>query len=167
VVFDIDVNGILNVSAKDVATGKETSVKIEQSSGLSEAEIEDMQRQAETHADEDKQKKELAEAKNNGSRIVYDVEKLLKEHAEKIDDSSKTAIEASVKKVNDALETEDSAAINTACEELQQATHAFTEQMYKEAQAAEGGEGAAPEGGGATAPADEEDVIDAEFEKKD
>jgi len=125
-----------------------------------------MQRQAESHADEDKQKKELAEAKNNGSRIVYDVEKLLKEHAEKIDDSSKSAIEASVKKVNDSIEKEDAAAINTACEELQQATHAFTEQMYKEAQAA-GGEGAAPEGGDATAAAEEEDVIDAEFEKKD
>lgn len=167
VVFDIDVNGILNVSAKDVATGKETSVKIEQSSGLSEAEIEEMQRQAESHADEDKKKKELAEAKNNGSRIVYDVEKLLKEHAEKIDDSSKSAIEASVKKVNDALETEDAAAITSACEELQQATHAFTEQMYKESQAA-GGEGATAEGGDTSAPpADEEDVIDAEFEKKD
>ncbi|WP_339732120.1 molecular chaperone DnaK [uncultured Gimesia sp.] len=166
VVFDIDVNGILNVSAKDVATGKETSVKIEQSSGLSEAEIEDMQRQAEAHADEDKQKKELAEAKNNGSRIVYDVEKLLKEHAEKIDAASKTAIEASVKKVNDSLETEDAAAINTACEELQQATHAFTEQMYKESQAAEG-EGATAEGGDAAPAEDEEEVIDAEFEKKD
>ncbi|QDV50166.1 molecular chaperone DnaK [Gimesia fumaroli] len=167
VVFDIDVNGILNVSAKDVATGKETSVRIEQSSGLSEAEIEDMQRQAEAHADEDKKKKELAEAKNNGSRIVYDVEKLLKEHAEKIDAASKSAIEASVKKVNDALETEDAAAINTACEELQQATHAFTEQMYKESQAA-GGEGA-PAGGeeASAASGDEEEVIDAEFEKKD
>jgi len=165
VVFDIDVNGILNVSAKDVATGKETSVKIEQSSGLSESEIEDMKKQAEAHADEDKKKKELAEAKNNGSRIVYDVEKLLKEHAEKIDESSKTAIEASVKKVNDALETEDVAAINSACEELQQATHAFTEQMYKASQEAGGAEGAAPEAGGAAA--DEEDVIDAEFEKKD
>ncbi|WP_417389198.1 molecular chaperone DnaK [Gimesia sp.] len=166
VVFDIDVNGILNVSAKDVATGKETSVKIEQSSGLSESEIEDMKKQAEAHADEDKKKKELAEAKNNGSRIVYDVEKLLKEHAEKIDESSKSAIEASVKKVNDALETEDVAAINSACESLQQATHAFTEQMYKASQEAAGGEGAAPESGGAAA-SDEEDVIDAEFEKKD
>ena len=166
VVFDIDVNGILNVSAKDVATGKETSVKIEQSSGLSESEIEDMKKQAEAHADEDKKKKELAEAKNNGSRIVYDVEKLLKEHAEKIDESSKSAIEASVKKVNDALETEDVAAINSACESLQQATHAFTEQMYKASQEAGAAEGAAPEGGGAAA-SDEEDVIDAEFEKKD
>ena len=167
VVFDIDVNGILNVSAKDVATGKETSVRIEQSSGLSEAEIEDMQRQAEAHADEDKKKKELAEAKNNGSRIVYDVEKLLKEHAEKIDAASKSAIEASVKKVQDAIETDDAAAINTACEELQQATHAFTEQMYKESQAA-GGEGAAAGGEEASAAGgDEEEVIDAEFEKKD
>ncbi len=167
VVFDIDVNGILNVSAKDVATGKETSVKIEQSSGLSEAEIEDMQKQAESHADEDKKKMELAEAKNNGSRLVYEVEKLLKEHSEKIDDSSKSAIEASVKKVNDAMGTEDASAINTACEELQQATHAFTEQMYKEGQAAEA-DGATAEGGdAAAAPAEEEDVIDAEFEKKD
>ncbi|QDT98352.1 molecular chaperone DnaK [Gimesia aquarii] len=166
VVFDIDVNGILNVSAKDVATGKETSVRIEQSSGLSETEIEEMQKQAEAHADEDKKKFELAEAKNNGSRLIYEVEKLLKEHAEKIDDSSKSAIEASVKKVNDAIGTEDAAAINTACEELQQATHAFTEQMYKESQAA-GADGTSAEGGDAAAPAEEEDVIDAEFEKKD
>ncbi len=166
VVFDIDVNGILNVSAKDVATGKETSVRIEQSSGLSETEIEDMKKQAEAHADEDKKKKELAEAKNNGTRLVYEVEKLLKEHAEKIDDSSKSAIEASVKKVNDAVEKEDVAAINSACEELQQATHAFTEQMYKASEAA-GGEGAAPEGGEGSAAAEDEDVIDAEFEKKD
>ncbi len=150
---------------KDVATGKETSVRIEQSSGLSESEIEDMKKQAEAHADEDKKKFELAEAKNNGSRLVYDIEKLLKEHAEKIDDSSKSAIEASVKKVNDAIESEDAAVINTACEELQQATHAFTEQMYKESQAAEAA-GATAEGSDAT-PADEEDVIDAEFEKKD
>lgn len=166
VVFDIDVNGILNVSAKDVATGKETSVRIEQSSGLSETEIEEMQKQAEAHADEDKKKFELAEAKNNGSRLTYEVEKLLKEHAEKIDDSSKSAIEASVKKVNDAIGTEDAAAINSACEELQQATHAFTEQMYKESQAA-GADGTSAEGGDAAAPAEEEDVIDAEFEKKD
>jgi molecular chaperone DnaK len=167
VVFDIDVNGILNVSAKDVATGKETSVRIEQSSGLSDSEIEDMKKQAEAHADEDKKKKELAEAKNNGTRLVYEVEKLLKEHADKIDDSSKSAIEASVKKVNDAVESEDVAAINSACEELQQATHAFTEQMYKASEAAGGGEGAAPEGGESSAAADDEDVIDAEFEKKD
>lgn len=168
VVFDIDVNGILNVSAKDVATGKETSVRIEQSSGLSETEIEEMQKQAEAHADEDKKKFELAEAKNNGSRLIYEVEKLLKEHAEKIDDSSKSAIEASVKKVNDAIGTEDAAAINTACEELQQATHAFTEQMYKEeSQAAGGADAASAEGADAAAPAEEEDVIDAEFEKKD
>ncbi|QDU09555.1 molecular chaperone DnaK [Gimesia aquarii] len=166
VVFDIDVNGILNVSAKDVATGKETSVRIEQSSGLSETEIEEMQKQAEAHADEDKKKFELAEAKNNGSRLIYEVEKLLKEHAEKIDDSSKSAIEASVKKVNDAIGTEDAAAINSACEELQQATHAFTEQMYKESQAA-GADSTSAEGGDAAAPAEEEDVIDAEFEKKD
>ncbi|MAG94431.1 MAG: molecular chaperone DnaK, partial [Planctomycetaceae bacterium] len=134
--FDIDVNGILKVSAKDVATGKEQSVRIEESSGLSDSEIEQMRKDAESHADEDKQRRDLAEARNNASRLVHESEKLMKEHADKLDGASKSAIEASIEKVNEATETEDLAAISSAVEELTQATHALSQHMYESAQSA-------------------------------
>ena len=163
--FDIDVNGILNVSAKDKASGKEHSVQIKQSSGLSEDEIDRMRKDAEAHADEDKQKQELAQAKNEASALVHQTEKTLKEHDEKIDESSKSAIRTAIEKVNSAAEGTDAAAIKSACEELMQASHALAEHMYKDEQAAP--DGAAPEGepAGATA-GDDDNVIDAEFEKK-
>src|SRR5262245_22628978 len=97
--FSIDVNGILNVSARDVGTGKEQTVKSEQSSGLSDVEIEKMKKDAESHADEDQKKRKLAEARNNAHSLMYQTEKLLKEHAEKLDAASKTAIEAAIEKV--------------------------------------------------------------------
>ena len=168
VAFDIDVNGILSVAAKDVATGKEQSVRIEESSGLSDSEIETMQGDAEAHAEEDKQKRKLAEAQNNASRMVYDTEKLMKEHADKLDDSSKSAIEASIEKVKQAEKSDDVAQIESALEELTQATHALSKHMYESAEqpaasAAPGGdaEGAAEEA------ASDVNVIDAEFEKAD
>ena len=166
--FDIDVNGILSVSAKDKATGKEQSVRIEESSGLSEAEIESMRTDAEAHAEEDKKRRELVEAQNNASRLVYETEKLIKEHADKLDDASKSAIESSIAKVNEAAKGEDVAAINSAIEELNQATHALSKHMYEAAaQAApQAGGDAAPQGTPADGSADE-DVIDAEFEKKE
>src|SRR5690606_14805502 len=108
---------------------KEQTVKIEQSSGLSEAEIQKMQRDAEAHAEEDQRKRKLAEARNNGSRLVYETEKLIKEHADKLDEASKSAIEAAIKKVNDATSGEDVAAMERAVDELQQATHAFSKHM--------------------------------------
>ncbi|MEW4528175.1 MAG: molecular chaperone DnaK [Maioricimonas sp. JB045] len=169
VAFDIDVNGILNVSARDVATGKEQSVKIEQSSGLSKDEIEKMQRDAEQHASEDKEKRELAEAKNHASSLAYQTEKLMKEHADKLDDGSKSAIEAAIKKVRDAESGTDVAAIKSAVEELEQATHALSKHMYESAQQPAGGAdagGAAPEAAAESSSSDEE-VIDAEFEKKE
>jgi len=166
VAFDIDVNGILNVSAKDVATGKEQSVKIEESSGLSDDEIDDMRKDADTHAEEDKQKRKFAEAHNEASRLVYDTEKLMKEHADKLDDASKSAIEASMEKVNEALKGEDLAAVESAVEELNQATHALSKHMYESAaeptEEASAGD-AAQETGAEDAPDD--NVIDAEFEK--
>ncbi|NOX52944.1 MAG: molecular chaperone DnaK [Planctomycetes bacterium] len=168
VTFDIDVNGILNVSAKDMATGKEQSIRIEESSGLSEEEIERMRKEAEMHAEEDRRRRELAEAKNKGSSLVYETEKLLKEHADKLDEASKSAIEASIKKVNDAIAKEDTAAINSAIEELTQATHAFSKHMYEAA--AKAAAGASPGGdgqGGASKGAADSEVIDAEFEKKE
>ncbi len=165
--FDIDVNGILKVSAKDVATGKEQSVRIEESSGLSDSEIEQMRKDAESHADEDKQRRDLAEAQNNASRLVHESEKLMKEHADKLDDASKSAIEASIEKVNEATQVEDLAAISSAVEELTQATHALSQHMYESAQSAgdaPGAEGDAPEN--SSTESAEDDVIDAEFEKK-
>lgn len=166
VAFDLDVNGILNVGAKDVATGKEQKIKIEQSSGLSESEIEQMRKDAEAHADEDKKKRELAEAKNLGSTSVYQAEKSLKEHAEKIDEGSKSAIESAVKKVNEALTTDDAARISSATEELATAMQAMGEHIHAAAQSA-GGESEEHAGSTAgTSSGGDDDVIDAEFEKK-
>lgn len=159
--FDIDVNGILSVSAKDKATGKEHSVQIKQSSGLSDEEIEKMRQDAEAHADEDKKKEELAKARNEASTLVHQTEKTLKEHEDKLDDSSKEAITASCEKVKKAAEGEDPAAITTAIGELAQASEA----LYKHMQAAaEAGEG---EGDAAAADGADEDIIDADFEKKE
>ena len=163
--FDIDVNGILNVSAKDKASGKEQSVRIDDSGGLSEEEIEKMRRDAEANAEEDKQKEQLAQAKNKATMLVHTVEKTMKDNEDKLDESSKTAIEASVKKVQEAAEGEDVAAIESAITELEQGAHALAEHMYKEDPAAAGAEG---EPAAATADAGGDDnVIDAEYEKKE
>ncbi len=169
VTFDIDVNGILNVTAKDKATNKEQSVRIEESSGLSEDEIEQARQAAEEHAEEDKNKRDLAEARNKSSTLVYETEKLMTEHAETLDDGSKEAIEVAVAKVNEASSGEDADAINAAVSELEQATHALSKHMYESADES-GAAGAAPEGAaaeGTAGDAADDDVIDAEFEKKE
>ncbi|HAB10981.1 MAG TPA: molecular chaperone DnaK [Planctomycetaceae bacterium] len=169
VTFDIDVNGILNVTAKDKATNKEQSVRIEESSGLSDGEIEQARQAAEEHAEEDKKKRDLAEARNKASMLVYETEKLMTEHAETLDDSSKEAIDAAVTKVNEASSGEDSDAINTAVGELEQATHALSKHMYEQSDDSAAA-GASPEAGspdGSAGDVAEDDVIDAEFEKKE
>jgi molecular chaperone DnaK len=166
VTFDIDVNGILNVSAKDKATGKEHKVVIQQSSGLSEDEIEMMRKDAESHAAEDRKKKELAEARNQASTLVYQTEKSLKELGDKLDEGSKSAIEAAMKKVKDAEAGEDVAAIKSAIEELNTATHALSEHLYKAAQEAGGAADSATEGAPSDDGSSSDDVIDAEFETK-
>lgn len=163
VTFDIDVNGILNVKAKDQSTGKEHSVRIENSSGLDQTEIDRMKKDAESHAAEDKRRRDLAEAKNKASTSVYEVEKLLKEHGTKLDASSKAAVEASIEKVKAAEKGDDIAAINSAVEGLQQASYALAQHMQGAAGAA-GAAGPAPEAAAAGPGGD--DVIDAEFEKK-
>jgi len=161
--FDIDVNGILSVAAKDKATGKEHTVQIKQSSGLSDEEIQRMKDDAEAHADEDKKKEELVTAQNQASTLVHSTEKTLKEHEEKLDDASKSAIESSIEKVKTAAEGDDVAAINTAIEELSQAGQALYEHM-----AAEAAPGAEPaDAADSSASSSDDDVIDAEFEKKD
>jgi molecular chaperone DnaK len=165
VTFDIDANGILNVSAKDLGTGKENRVRIEQSSGLSKDEIDRMQRDADLHAAEDKRKRELVDARNEGEQRIYAVEKLLKENAEKISESDKTPIQAAVEKVKQAVSKDDVSAIRTAIGELEQASHAMAQHLYGKAGAAGGPQAAA---GGPPAGGDKgkDDVIDAEYEVK-
>ena len=165
VTFDIDVNGILSVSAKDKATGTQQKVEIKQSSGLSETEIEQMQKDAESHAEEDRKRKELAQVRNQASNFVYQTEKLLKEHESKLDDAAKSAINSAIEKVKEAEKGEDAAAIKSAIENLEQATHALSKHMYESASA--GGTEAPSETAGAPAGDGDDDVIDAEFETKE
>jgi molecular chaperone DnaK len=165
VAFDIDVNGILKVSAKDLGTGKEQSVRIENSSGLSKEEIERMKRDADAHAEEDKKRKLLAEAKNKGSTLVYEAEKQLKQSGDKLDAASKSAIESSIAKINDALKTDNVDQINSAVASLEQSLHAMAEHLYKSAGTQSGANAGAQPQGGSQSPVDD-NVIDAEFEKK-
>jgi len=171
--FDIDANGILNVSAKDLGTGTEQTVRIEQSSGLSESEIEKMRRDAESHADEDKKKRALAEARNEGESRAYQLEKLIKQQGDKLKDSDKTALEAAIAKVREAAKGDDVNRIKSAVSELEAASHAMSEALYK-ATAGAGAAGAGPQPGGPTDGAAgaaggqsaDDDAIDAEFEVK-
>jgi molecular chaperone DnaK len=162
--FDIDRNGILNVTARDKATNKEHKIEIKAASGLSEAEIEKMRRDAAEHAEEDKRKRELADARNSADQIAFETEKLVKEHGEKLSESDKTAIESAVAAVKTAKAGEDIGAIKSAMSNLEQATHALSRVLYEQAgaNAGAGGPQGGPEG---AAPADE-DTIDAEFEVK-
>jgi molecular chaperone DnaK len=155
--FDIDQNGILNVSAKDVGTGKQASVKIEQSSGLKKDEIERMRRDAEMYADEDRKAFELAEAKNRGDNLVYQVEKLMKENAEKITDADRQPLERSIQKVRDAIGRGFTDEIKSASGELEQAMIAFSKVLYEKGGASEPTPGDSNEPG---------DTIDADFERK-
>ncbi|MEO5989132.1 MAG: molecular chaperone DnaK [Candidatus Eisenbacteria bacterium] len=132
VTFDIDANGILHVSAKDKASGKEQSIRIEASSGLKEAEIQQMVRDAETNAEEDRKRKEAVEARNRGDSLVYEVEKNVKEHAEKIEADLKSQIESKVETLKAALAGEDAAVITTATEDLQQAWHQAAAALYQQ-----------------------------------
>jgi molecular chaperone DnaK len=164
--FDIDVNGILKVSARDIASGKEQSVRIEKSSGLTESDIERMKKDAELNAEEDQRKRKLAEARNHAERLVYETQKVMKEHADKLDAGSKSAIESSIERVNKATAGDDAGAIDSAVKDLEQAAHALSKHMYDSA--AKGAAAQQPDGNGHTAatPAGEGDnVIDAEFEK--
>ena len=172
VAFDLDANGILHVSAKDLGTGKEQSIRITASSGLSEDEIERMKKDAELHAEEDKKRKELVEAKNNGDSMIHMTEKSLKELGDKVDASTKANVENEIANLKKALEGEDLDAIKNATESLTQASHKLAELMYAQASQAHGG-GAGPEAGaggadagaGAAGGKDDDDVVDADFEE--
>jgi molecular chaperone DnaK len=166
VAFDIDANGILNVSAKDLGTGKEQKIEIKAGSGLSDEEIKNMVSDAESHAEEDARARELAEARNNGENAAYQAEKQLADLGDQVDADSKGRIETAVKEVREALESEDPAQINAEAEALQVAFHSVSEAMYQRAQeqaAASGpnGDGASGDGAGGSS-SDEEDVVDAE-----
>lgn len=160
--FDIDANGIVHVAAKDLATGKEQSVKITASSGLSEAEINKMVKDAESHAEEDKTKKEKVTVKNNLDNLVYSTEKLLKENGEKVEASIKGEVEAAVKGAKEALTKDEVAEMKAATEKLTALSHKMAEQMYKAASANQGGAQGAGAGTEGTAKKEDE-PIEAEF----
>jgi len=168
VTFDIDANGIVNVSAKDLGTGKEQKITITASSGLSKDDINKMVREAESHADEDKRKKEEIEARNRADSLVYQTEKVLQENRSKLSDSDVKAVEAAIADTKKALEGSDIDAINRAADALTQASHKLAEAMYKSGAQDGGQAGPSGDGGGASAGATggggkTDDVIDAEY----
>jgi molecular chaperone DnaK len=166
VTFDIDANGIVNVSAKDLGTGKEQSIRITASSGLSEKEIEQAIKEAEMHSEEDKKKKELVEAKNNADSLIYHTEKTLREMGDKVDGATKQNIEEHVQRLKTAMEGDDAEAIKRGSDELMQASHKVAEAMYQRAsQAGAGGAQQQPGGGASGAAGGDEEVVEAEFEE--
>ncbi len=167
VTFDIDANGIVNVSAKDLATSKQQSIQITASSGLSKEEIDRLVKDAELHSEEDKKTKELVEARNQADSLIYATEKSIKDLGAKVDDSTKSKIESAVANLKKAMEGDDAAEIRRLSEELTQASHKLAEAMYQQASGSQGGQagqqgygGGAQAGGGA-----DEDVVDADFEE--
>ncbi len=176
VTFDIDANGIVHVSAKDMGTGKEQKIRIESSSGLSEEEINRMVQEAEANAEADKSARDMAEARNNADSLVYQSEKALKDFGDKVSAEEKAAVEAAVADLKTALEGSDVEAVKQKTEALTQASQKLSEEMYK-AQAGEAGAGAA-DGGPEAAPGDasegeassgpqSDDVEDADYEVVD
>jgi molecular chaperone DnaK len=168
VTFDIDANGIVNVSAKDHATGKEQSIQITASSGLSQEEIDQLIKDAEMHVEDDKKKKDLVEARNSADALIYSSEKSIKELGDKVDSDTKTKIEDSIAALRKTMEGEDADEIKRVSDELTQASHKLAEAMYQQAaqneqQAGAGAESSeqAADGAGAA----DEDVVDADFEE--
>ena len=164
VTFDIDANGIVNVSAKDMGTGKEQSIKITASSGLSEDEIERLVKDAELHAEEDKKKRELVDARNLADSLIYSTEKSVKEAGDKLDESTKSDINSAVESLKKAMESENTEEIKRLSDELTQKSHKLAEILYAQAsqQAHAGG---APGSESTQAPPKDEEVVDADFEE--
>jgi len=148
VTFDIDANGILNVSAKDLGTGKEQKITITSSSGLSKDEVERMTKEAELHSDEDRRRKEEVEVKNRADQLIYGTEKMLKENRDKVSDSDANAIEKALEEAKKAVQDGDTSKITAAIDRLTQASHKLAEAMYKQAGSAASQAGAADAGGG-------------------
>ncbi|MCK5594942.1 Hsp70 family protein, partial [bacterium] len=176
--FNIDANGITHVSAKDLATGKEQSIVIKSSGGLGEEEVEKMVKDAESHAEEDKKKKEAIETHNQLDSLIYTTEKSLKDHGDKIDASEKSKIQSALDEAKKALEANDIEQMKKASESLQQAAHKLAEVMYQQA-AKQQQAGADPAGqtqagpkqetkqGGNKKPGKDDDVIDADYKVED
>jgi molecular chaperone DnaK len=164
VTFDIDANGILNVGAKDLGTGKEQKIEIKAGSGLADEEVERMVKDAEAHAEEDRRQREIVETRNQADNAAYQAERQVNEMGDSLDSSSKEEIEAAIKDVRDNLESDDVELLRQKTEALQTAFHKVSEQMYAAAQQqAAAGNGASADGEpAADASADEEEVVDAE-----
>lgn len=170
VTFDIDANGIVHVSAKDMGTGKEQKIKIQPSSGLTEEEIEKMRKEAETHAEDDKNRRELAETKNQADTLIYTTEKSLKDIGDKIEEGEKKKISAGLDKVKEAIKGDDTAKIKKASEELTQASHKLAEAIYQQAateREKQKKEEPPKEKPGKEEKGKKEDVVDAEYKVED
>ena len=170
VAFNIDANGILNVSAEDKATGKQQSIEIKGSSGLDKTQIDQMRKDAESHAEEDKKRRELVDLKNQGDQMAYSFEKMLKEQGEKISSEDRGNIESAISNLREALKGDDAVAIRRAIENLEQSSHKMAEEMYKQAQAQQQAAAKGEQPGSGEAPKPDEggeDVIDAEYEVKE
>lgn len=175
VTFDIDANGIVHVSAKDKATGKEQSIRIEVSSGLSDTEIDKMVKDSEKFKEEDQKKADLIQARNEADQLIYSTEKTLREQGDKIDSGEKQKVEDAIAKLKTAMAGDSVEAINSAKEEMMKASHKIAEEMYKQAQAAQGAAGEGPQSGpteGAQQaqseqPKSDDGAVDADFEVVD
>ena len=168
VTFDIDANGIVSVSAKDLATSKEQSIKITASSGLSKEEIDRLIREAESHADEDKKKKDLVEARNHADALIYSTEKSLKDLGDKVDAETRNKVEAAIGPLKKAMESDNAEEIRRLSDELTQASHKLAEAMYQQASSGAGAGGGADDAGasgGQTGQSGADDVVDADFEE--
>ena len=167
VTFDIDANGIVNVSAKDKATGKEQSIQITASSGLTKDEIDRLVKDAEAHAEDDHKKRELVDARNHADTLIYSTERSIKDLGEKVDAATKTKIQEATDKLRKAMEGDDKDEIRRLSEELTNASHKLAEAMYQQASQADGQKAGAGPGAaeGAKASKPEEDVVDADFEE--
>jgi molecular chaperone DnaK len=162
--FDIDANGIVNVSAKDKATSKEQQIRIQASGGLSQGDIDRMVKDAESHAEDDKKRKAAVEAKNHAEALVHSTEKALAEHGSKIGENDRRMIEDAMSDLREALKGDDADLIGSKTNALAQASMKLGEAMYKQTQEGGGGSGGEAAGGGG---AQKEDVVDAEFTEVD
>jgi len=166
VTFDIDANGMVNVSAKDLGTGKEQSISIQPSSGLSEDEIDKMVKEAASHAEEDEKKRKLIEARNQADNLIYTTEKSLRDLGDKVEDDVKADIEQKIEALKKTMEGEDEEAIKKATDELSQASHQLAQKLYEQQQ---GGQAAGDAGGeqaqqdASSGGQDDEDVVDADY----
>jgi molecular chaperone DnaK len=167
VTFDIDANGIVHVSAKDLATQKEQSIKITASSGLSKDEVESLVRDAQSHTEDDKKRRKLAEAKNQADNLIYQTEKNITEYGDKVSDEEKTKIQDAVAAVKKALEGTDAEALESATQSLMTASHKLAEEMYKKTAASAGPQPGASSSGSTGETKTDEKVVDAEFEEVD